>query len=181
MIITISGMLGSGKSTIAKALAKRLGFQHKSAGDFMREMAKERGVDLMILTEEAKHSDAIDREIDERTKQFGKAQDNFVMDGRMAWKFIPHSLKVFLEVDLNEASRRIFHDKRPEEHRNTTLEETKHNIEKRLAAEKERYQKYYGVDHLDQRHYDLMIDTTKLEPDKVVDLIIEKLKQTKKI
>ena len=180
MIITISGMLGSGKSTVARALAKRLGYQHKSAGDFMREMAKERGVDLMVLTEEAKHSNVIDQEIDERTIAFGKTQDNFVMDGRMAWKFIPHSFKVFLEVNSDEAARRIFNDRRPEETNNTTLEATKKNIEKRLAAEKERYKKYYGVDHLDHAWYNLVIDTTEITPEEVVEQIVLKLK-TKKI
>jgi cytidylate kinase len=175
MIITIGGMVGSGKSTVAKALAQRLGFQHKSAGDFMREMAQERGVDLLVLIDEAKKSDSIDREIDDRTKQFVETKVHAVMDGRMAWKFIPGSFKVLLTVDIDEAARRIFAEKRPDERYNTTLAATKRNIKKRMDAEKVRYKKYYGVDHLDPKQYDLVIDTTELSSEAVVNQIIAKL------
>ena len=52
MIITISGTPGSGKSTVAKMIATKLGFKHYSTGDFMRQMAKERGISLEELSKE---------------------------------------------------------------------------------------------------------------------------------
>ena len=39
VVIIISGSPGSGKSTVAKNLAKKLGLRHTSAGDKMREIA----------------------------------------------------------------------------------------------------------------------------------------------
>ena len=48
MIITISGKAGSGKSTVAKELAKQLNLQHFSIGDIMRKMAKEKNISVMV-------------------------------------------------------------------------------------------------------------------------------------
>ncbi len=72
MIITISGIAGSGKSTVAKLLAKRLGYRHYSIGDFMREMAKERKVSLLELSKEAEKGHSIDKELDEKQRELGK-------------------------------------------------------------------------------------------------------------
>ena len=43
MKISITGDLGSGKSTVAKQLAKDLGFDYISTGTIFREIAKEYG------------------------------------------------------------------------------------------------------------------------------------------
>ncbi|MBM3309730.1 MAG: cytidylate kinase, partial [Candidatus Altiarchaeales archaeon] len=42
MIITVGGSAASGKTTLARGLAKQLKFKHISAGGIMREMACER-------------------------------------------------------------------------------------------------------------------------------------------
>ncbi|PIN81309.1 cytidylate kinase, partial [Candidatus Woesearchaeota archaeon CG10_big_fil_rev_8_21_14_0_10_32_9] len=65
MKITISGNLGSGKSTVAKMLAKDLGYSHYSTGDFMRKMAEERGITLLELGKIAENDSSIDYELDD--------------------------------------------------------------------------------------------------------------------
>ena len=50
MIITISGIAGSGKSTVAKLLAKKLNYNHYSIGEFMRDIAKEKNTSLLELS-----------------------------------------------------------------------------------------------------------------------------------
>ena len=49
MIIAISGKAGSGKSTIAELLAKKLKLKHYSIGNLMREMAKKKNISLRFL------------------------------------------------------------------------------------------------------------------------------------
>ena len=46
MKITISGLPGSGTTTVAKLLAERLGYKLISAGDVFRKLAMERGMTL---------------------------------------------------------------------------------------------------------------------------------------
>jgi cytidylate kinase len=185
MKITLSGLPGSGKSTVGKALAKKLGLKHVSAGDFMREMAKERGISLLELGKIAEKDRSIDEEIDKRTVEFGKTNNNFVMDGRLAWHFIPSSIKVFLAVSLEEGARRIFNDisqlgRRAEEKENLSVEKVKENIESREKSEQLRYKQYYNIDYADSQNYDIVVDTTKLKPEEAVGIIAAFAKKQKR-
>ncbi len=170
MIITIAGLPGSGKSTAAKELAKQLGWDHHSIGDFMREIAQDRGVSLLEISKEAEKGREIDELLDQKSAELGKTEDNFVMDSRLGWHFIPHSFKVFLKVDEEEAAKRIFSDKRSHEGENTTKEQTLENIKQRKKSEEERYMKYYNVNPDDESNYDIIIDTTELN---IEDTVIE--------
>lgn len=172
MIITISGRPGSGKSAVATRVAKALGFTHTSAGDFMREMAEERGLTILELSRSAERRDDIDREIDSRTVSFGRDNDEFVIDARLGWHFIPHSVKVFLDVTTDVAAQRIYTADRDREVENVDLDETKRAIESRTKSEKKRYHDYYGLDYTDHDNYDLIVDTSQLSIDEVVAQII---------
>ena len=172
MIVTISGKPGSGKTTVAKALALRLDLAHRSAGEFMRDMATDRGLSVLELSAIAEADDgAIDHEIDRKSQQLGHELDDFVMDSRLAWHFIPGSVKVFLDVSLDIAAARIYGQGRGSEVENTDLLATVTAVDRRLASETARYLQYYGIDWLDTRHYDLTVDTSGLDVDAVVDRI----------
>lgn len=181
MIVTISGRPGSGKSAVAKALAARLGFDHVSAGDFMRAMAAERGLTILELSRIAEHDDAIDREIDERTAQFGARRDDFVMDARLAWHFIPQSVKVFLDVRPEVAADRIYGHGRSGESENVDETATRQAIEARIASERQRYRDYYGVDYLDPAQFDVIVDTSGIDVAAVVAEIVAALDRAQPI
>ena len=76
MIVTISGTPGSGKSTVGKLIAKKLGLKHYSIGNLMRSMAKEKGLTLGELGELAKTDNGkIDHELDDmQIKPIGNGQ-----------------------------------------------------------------------------------------------------------
>lgn len=171
MIITISGSPGSGKSTVSKMIAKKLGYKHYSIGDFMRKIAKKRGIDLMKLSKMAEKDPSIDGELDSMTKKLAK-EDNFVIDGRIAYYFLPKSVKIFLDVDEKEGARRIFNDMRPEERENTNFKKTLENVRKRKISEIKRYRKYYNINPYNKKNYDLVVDTTHLSIEKVIERIL---------
>ncbi len=177
MKITISGRAGSGKSTVAKIIIKQLGLAHYSMGELMRELATERGMSLLELSREAEKDPSIDREIDRRTEELGKTKDNFIIDSRLAFHFIADSIKIFLDVELKEAARRIFNDLRPNEKENISKEETEKNILRRENSEKQRYKKYYNLDPYDKKYYDIIIDTTRISPAAVAENIITFIKK----
>ncbi len=156
---------------MARALAIRLGLDHVSAGDFMRQMAEERQMSILELSRIAEDDATIDREIDARTVRFGRERDGFVIDARLAWHFLPDSVKVFLDVTPDVAAARIFGDARTFELENTDTESTRRAIEARVESERQRYRDYYGVDYLDAAQFDVVVDTSHLTIEQVVDAI----------
>lgn len=173
MIITISGRPGSGKSAVAIRVAKALGMRHVSAGDFMRQMASERGMTILEFSRSAEDRESIDREIDARTVRLAEESHDFVMDARLGWHFIPESFKVFLEVTPEVAARRIYEAQRGSEKENISLEDTQKAIEQRTESERKRYMKYYDLDYTDHTQYDLVVDTSPLTIDEVVEKILD--------
>jgi cytidylate kinase len=175
MKITISGRIGSGKSTIGKLLAQRLGLKHYSTGGFMRQIAKEKGKTLLELSKIAEKSDEIDRILDERQMSLGEIEDDFLIDARLGFYFIPDSIKIFLDVDINEATKRIYNEKRLDE-ANQSLEDTLKNIKIRQESEKARYERYYGIDVSDKANFDIWIDTSNKSPKEIIELILAKIR-----
>ena len=172
MIITISGRPGSGKSVVASRVAGAIGVEHVSAGDFMREMAEERGISILELSRLAERNDDIDAEIDGRTRRLADTADDFVIDARLGWHFVPESYKVFLDVRPEVAASRIYQAQRGTERENTDLDATRGAVESRARSETLRYRDYYGLDYTDPSHYDLVIDTSDLTVDQVVERVI---------
>ena len=175
MIITISGKAGSGKSTVAKEIAKKLELKHYSIGDLMRQMAKEKNISLSELGELAEKDDSIDKELDKKQIEL-KNEDNFVIDGRLTGFFIPNAtVKVFLDCDEKVRAERILKDERKDESSKDAVEVVE-KIKAREQSERKRYKQYYDADYYDKKLYDLVVDTTNLSVEEVVNKIMEKTK-----
>jgi len=181
MIITISGKAGSGKSTIAKLLSKKLNFKHYSMGDLQRKYAKDRSLTIEELGRLEAEDDSIDREVDASQTKLAMEQDNFVIDSWLGFHFIPGSIKIFLTCDNQISAQRIFEDikfkKRDLSERPVkTVEEAQQILEERMKVNAERWKKYYGVDFMDSKNYDLVIDTSKLNIQGVLDKVLKFIK-----
>ena len=175
MIITISGTVGSGKSSVGILIAKKLGFKYYCIGDLRREMAKKRGISLAELNKLGEKDPSTDTEPDKFAEEKGKTEDNFVMVGRTSFHFIPKSVKIFLYVDTKTGAERVLnHSRNDEKYKN--LNEAIEKIRMRLESDDARYRKYYNLDVFDKKNYDYIIDTTNLTIKKVVDGIIEKIR-----
>ena len=171
MRIAISGKAGSGKSTVAKLLSEKLRLKHYSIGDLMRAMAVEKGMTLIELNKLAENNKSIDFELDNKLKELGRAKNNFVVDGRLTAFFVPQAeVRVFLEAHDKVRAQRILKDKRHQE--KGDMKEILKNIRTREESERKRYKKYYGVDYTNKKLYSLVVDTTKLAPEKVVGRIM---------
>lgn len=188
MIITISGTPGSGKGTVGRRLAKKLGYRYYSIGDMRRAMAIERGMSLHEFNVLGERQPFTDRQVDAWQKRLGQTKDNLVVEGRTSFYFIPHSVKLFLKADMIEAARRIFHDRAhvrrfEASHRYVTPQQLAHGLRHRITSDNRRYKKYYGLNIFLPRHYDLVIDTTKQKPSDTLKEILRflaKIKQNNK-
>lgn len=170
--ITISGLAGVGKGTTAQLLAERLGWEAMSGGDAFRAMAKEEGMTLGEFEEATKHDKRFDKKLDDWIAEYGRENEDFVFESRLAWYFIPDSFKVKLVCEDSERFRRI--GDREEKSVGRVEEETR----SREEAISERYEKYYGIsDWSADENFDFLVDTTDNPPDEVVRMILDEKKR----
>lgn len=182
MIITISGPAGSGKSTVGKLLAKKLGYRYHSMGSLQRQIADERGITLLELGKLEERDKSIDEDIDRKQKEMGVKEDHFVMDSRLGFHFIPDSLKIYIDSDIDVRAKRIFHDQLSDRsaEKNLSVADTKKKIQLREASEVKRYQQYYHVNPYDLSNYDLVIDGSEMTIEQNADIILEFIQKTYK-
>ena len=159
MIITISGTPGSGKTTLAEFLAKKLNLRIYLVGELVRKIAEKKGLSIIELDKKAVNDKGIDREIDKIHAKL-KGKDNFVMDSRVAFKFFPDSLKIFLYCKPEIAAKRIFKSKRKTEEMG--FKEPLKELEQRNKLDVIRYKRYYCIDIDNPKNYDLIVDTSKM-------------------
>ena len=185
MIISISGFHGSGKSTIAEMLAKKLNWPRYYMGGLRREAAQKRDLTLAEYNKLGEEDPSTDLEVDNYQKKLGEEKDNFIIEGRTSWFFIPHSLKIYLDVNKETGAERIFQHLKKENNRNEgkdlkTLQEVSRSVEERYLSDKKRYKKYFNIDVYNKENYDYYLDTSDLEIqevfDKVFSFVSKKLK-----
>jgi len=175
-IITLAGRPGSGKSTAAKLIAERLNYQHFSSGDLFRELGKQRGMDLLQANLAAEGKQEIDRLVDEKLRDIGANNDQVVIDSRTAWHWIPSSFKVFLDLEIQLAARRILSEMSEERLTSENIPrdpiEYAKVLERRLELENKRYKALYDINPYDMTNYDLVVDTATNNIDQVAELVV---------
>jgi CMP/dCMP kinase len=180
MIITLAGDEGSGKTTVGKILAKKLDYNFYSMGNLRGKIASEKGLTIDELNKIGESESWTDKEVDKYQEELGKKEDNFIMDGKLAWFFIPHSLKIFLSVDQFEGARRIFLNPRGDEKKMNTIKEMMDYVSQRRESDVKRYQQYYGANPYKKGNYDIYLDTTKMSIEEVADFFTKKIEELEK-
>lgn len=174
-IVTITGDVGSGKSTAVRRLAEMWAVEIYSTGAAFRQLAEEMGVTVLEVNKRAESEPEIDRKIDSIFASLAQSDRDLLVDSRVAWHFLPGAYKVRLTVDPLIAAQRIAEDPaRTEELKNIRApEDIAHRLEARKASEVERFRKAYGINITDPANFDLVIDTTEKSPEDVIWLIAD--------
>lgn len=170
MLITISGLPGSGTSTVARAVAGRLGVERLDGGAVFRAMAAERGLSLAEFGAVAEGDPAFDAELDARLAARA-ADGSVVLESRLAGWIATNGgltgLRVWLACDDLERARRVA------ARDGGTVEAALEVNRVREGSEAARYRAYYGIDITDLRIYDLVVDTTTTPADDCVDAVLQ--------
>jgi len=169
-IISITGDLGSGKSTVSDILCKRLNYEYIYTGKIQREIALKYNMTTLELNKYSETHPEIDEEIDSTFKSLNESA-NLIVDSRLAWFFIPQSFKVFLKTDLIVSANRISGDNQRKNEKYLSKEDAVNKIAARKASENKRYIELYGADCSDLSNFNLIVDTSHITPEQVADII----------
>ncbi|HYC82987.1 MAG TPA: cytidylate kinase family protein [Candidatus Paceibacterota bacterium] len=170
--ITIFGMAGTGTSTAGRLLSTALEYPFVSSGMLFRQMATDLGLSLHEFQKVCNEDPKYDIELDRRIEAYGKEHANCVVESRLAWHFIPDSIKIKLVCDFDERVRRVaMRDA-------VDFEKAKKETIFREDSILSNYAELYKIEKLaPDEIFDLIIDTTDNNPDTTLNMTLEFLKE----
>lgn len=171
-IITLSGKPGSGKSSTADRVAELLGYTRHSSGDMVRRVLAREGMSLEEYNQKASDEHDLDDKVDDELRSLRNSKD-VVIDSRLGFYWIPESFKVYLDLDLEVATARIFKDAVNNKKRSdageggSSLPDVARKVKSRMQDEQKRFRQLYGIDPYNSSNFDLVIDTSRHDPQTV--------------
>ncbi|MEM2054775.1 MAG: AAA family ATPase [Sulfolobales archaeon] len=171
LVVAISGKPGSGKTTLAKNIARELNLRYVSMGQIFRDIATKRMISLEELSRIAEEDPSIDYLIDSTAIEEAK-KGCVVLDGHLTgWilKDIAH-IKILTYAPLHVRVERLA--KRD----GKSVEEALHEIKVRENSEVKRYKKYYEIDVNNLDVFDIILNTSLLSEEEATRVATEVIK-----
>ncbi len=181
-IITISGKPGSGKSSTADKVAELLGYTRYSSGDMVRNILAREHMTLAEYNEKANDDHVLDTKVDEYLRGLRNKKD-VIIDSRLGFYWLPESFKVYLDLDMQVATVRIFKDAVSNNMRTksgevaSSLDAVSKQVQERMENERRRFKEMYNVDPYNIEHFDLVIDTSRHTPQTVALTVYDHYRQ----
>jgi cytidylate kinase len=169
MQITVSGLPGSGTTTLSRLLSEYYELELVSSGEIFRKMAKERGMSLAEFGALAERDPSIDLDIDKNQKSIIHTQDNIILESRLAGHMaqgVPNVLKIWIKAPLLTRVRRI-----QRREKSISFDGELEKTVEREKSEALRYKNYYGIDITDLSIYDIVIDSEKWNQYQTLDIL----------
>lgn len=196
--IAISGLPGSGSTTVARLLAKRLNLKYFSAGqlwkdiaeghlesqvyydDFLR-LAKSHKLDIPFL-ESSKAQSALNlwktdlgknpkfHQVLESLQKILAEKTPIVIDGKLSVHMLNAHFKIWLTGSLEARAQRTA------QRDHISKEEAERLLEEREKLHRKEWLRIYNFDYLAQeKEADIVIDSTDKSSEEIVDIILSKL------
>lgn len=170
MIIAIAGFVGSGKTTLGKALAERLGYRLVSPS--FKDLAEKEGISLMEFQKRAEKDSNIDLKFDEYVKAEA-SKGNCVITTWLGPWMTDADLRIWLFAPLEVRA------KRTAERDGVSVKEAAEHIKKREEQNRKRYLKLYNVDIFDTSIFDVSFNSAKFSPMEMAETVV-KINEMKK-
>lgn len=184
MKIMICGLNGTGKSTIAKAIAEAMDIKYISSSKLFRDFAgkdAKKGQEFWAEKEgqnflEERLDTNVDEEFDKHLLDLLDKEDNFIIDSRtMPWLYKEQALRIYLRAPFNvRVNRVMFRDK-------LTEDQAKIAVKQRDSTDRKIYLKNYLFDIAkDLENFDLVINTQYFDSKAIILYILNYVKTFEK-
>lgn len=180
IVVCVSGMAGTGKSTLCRKLAQKYGLRYYSGGDALKELAAEDGYTIsgpgwwessggLNFLEKRGKDGKFDKAVDDKLLENAR-QGNVLLDSwTMPW-LLPYGFKIWLSASVDKRAERIV--KRDK----ITFKEALEVMKEREGKTKAIYQRFYGFAlGEDFTPFHLVMDTDNLKADEVFSVLCKVL------
>ena len=175
-VICISGLAGTGKSTLSKKLADKYHLRYFSGGDVLKELAKQEGYDVSVrgwwespeglkFLNERVNDPKFDKAVDDKLLEYVH-QGNVLLDSwTMPW-LLKEGFKIWLEASLEKRAARVaVRD-------GISVAEAFEVLKEKEAHTKAIYKKLYGfILGEDFKPFDFILDTDSLSANEVYEVL----------
>ena len=172
LLLCISGMAGTGKSTLSKKIAKRYNLTCYSGGDALKELAKEAGCVVtgegwwespagLEFLERRVNDSQFDKEVDNRLLNYAKLGNVLLDSWTMPW-LLKDGFKIWLMASFDKRAARVA------ERDKLTFDQAYAVLKEKETQTKMIYKKLYGFDlGEDFTPFNFILDTDNLNADQV--------------
>jgi cytidylate kinase len=175
-VICISGLAGTGKSTLSKKLAEKYGLRYFSGGDVLKEIARQEGYDVSVqgwwespeglkFLNERICDPKFDKEVDDKLLEYAQ-QGNVLLDSwTMPW-LLKDGFKIWLEASFEKRAARVaVRDA-------MTVAQALEVLKEKEARTKAIYKELYGFGlGEDFKPFDFILDTDNLSANEVFEVL----------
>jgi len=167
MIITVSGLTGSGKNTLGELLAKELGYT--LVCPTFKDLAKKEGISLMEFQKKAENDPDIDKKFDEVLKE--QAKENCIVTTWLGPWMVDADFRIKIFASVETRAERIA--KRD----GMKIEEAIEHVKQRDENNRNRYKKIYGIDIDSEENFDAKFDSGVFSPEELLAKSLEIIKK----
>jgi cytidylate kinase len=172
IVVCISGMAGTGKSTLAKKLAERYGLMYYSGGDALKALAAEEGYDSssggwwespegLSFLEKREKNLKFDKAVDDKLLEYAQQGCVLLDSWTMPW-LLKTGFKIWLIASVEKRAERVA------ERDKLSIEEASQVLKEKEARTKSIYKKLYGFTlGEDLEPFNLVLDTDNLNAGEV--------------
>ncbi len=176
IVVCISGMAGTGKSTLAKKLAQKYKLKYYSGGDALKALAAEEGYNssnngwwespegLRFLEKREKNL-KFDKAVDDKLLESAQKGNVLLDSWTMPW-LLKTGFKIWLIASIEKRAERIA------ERDKITIKEARRVLKEKEAGTKAIYKKLYGFAlGEDFTPFQLVLDTDRLSAEQVFQVL----------
>ena len=179
-VICISGMAGTGKSTLAKKLAQKYGLKYYSGGDALKALAAEEGCNVssngwwespegLAFLRQRERDSQFDEAVDDKLLEYAQQGSVLLDSWTMPW-LLKTGFKIWLLASMQKRAERV------SERDKITVKDALRILEEKEALTKAIYRKLYGFTlGQDYAPFNLVLDTDNLNAEEVFQVLCKVL------